>query len=64
MVHVHNRQVPLKNYNKYKSVNNNGYDIMIVNYNNKKELLDFWYFLRDGTEISTLKEENNINIEV
>jgi hypothetical protein len=62
MVNVHNRQGPLKNYLKYKSVNSNGYDIMIINYNNKKELLDIWYFLRDGTELSMLKEENNINI--
>jgi hypothetical protein len=62
MVNIHNRQGPLKNYCKYKGVNSNGYDIMIINYNNKKELLDIWYFLKDGTEISTLKEENNINI--
>ena len=61
-VALHNRQGPLKNYSKYKSANNNGYDMMIFMYNNKKELVDIWYFLKDGTEISTLKEENNIDI--
>lgn len=62
-IYTHNRQGPLKNYCKYKSVNNNGYDIMIIMINDRRKIIDIWYFLRDGSEISTLKEENNINID-
>lgn len=62
MVALHNRQGPLKNYSKYKSTNSHGYDMIIFMYNNKKELVDIWYFLKDGTEISTSEEENDIDI--
>lgn len=61
-IYTHNRQGPLKNYCKYKSVNNNGYDIMIVMINDNRKIVDIWYFLRDGSEISTLKDEDNIDI--
>ena len=62
-IYTHNRQGPLKNYCKYKSVNNNGYDIMVVMINDKRKIVDIWYFLRDGTEISTLKDEEDIDID-
>ena len=62
-IYTHNRQGPLKNYCKYKNVNSNGYDIMIVMINDNRKIVDIWYFLRDGTEISTLKEENGIEID-
>lgn len=61
-IYTHNRQGPLKNYCKYKSVNNNGYDIMIVMINDYRKIVDIWYFLRDGSEISTLKEEDYVDI--
>ena len=61
-IYTHNRQGPFKNYCKYKSVNNNGYDIMIVMINDYRKIVDIWYFLKDGSEISNLKEENNIDI--
>jgi len=61
-IYTHNRQGPLKNYCKYKSVNNNGYDIMIVMINDYRKIVDIWYFLRDGSEISTLKEEDDVDI--
>ena len=57
-IHCHNRQIPLKNYYKFKSVNSNNYNIMIIILNNKKELYDIWYFLFNGKEISILNENN------
>jgi hypothetical protein len=36
---------------------------MIVMINDNRKIVDIWYFLRDGTEISTLKEENGIEID-
>ena len=61
-IYTHNRQGPLKNYCKYKSVSANGYDIMIVMINDYRKIVDIWYFLRDGSEISTLKEVHGIDI--
>ena len=58
-IDTHNRQNPLKNYNKFKSVNNNNYNIMVIILNNKKELYDIWYFLVNGKELSVLNENNN-----
>lgn len=55
-VDCYNRQSPIKNYNKFKSVNKNGYNLMIIFLNNKKQLFDIWYFLENGKEISVLKE--------
>ena len=55
----HNRQNPIKNYYKFKSVNNNNYNIMVIILNNKKELYDIWYFLVNGKELSVLNENNN-----
>ena len=62
-IYTHNRQGPLKNYCKYKSVVNNGYDVMVIMINDRRKIVDIWYFLKDGTEISTLKEEKNINVD-
>lgn len=58
-IDCYNRQNPLKNYYKFKSVNNNNYDIMVIILNNKKELYDIWYFLVNGKELSILNENNN-----
>ena len=57
----YNRQSPLKNYNKFKSVISNGYNLMVIILNDKKELFDIWYFLINGSEISILKE-NGVNL--
>jgi hypothetical protein len=63
-IDCYNRQIPLKNYYKFKSVINNNYNIMIIILNNKKELYDIWYFLVNGKEISILNENNyNINFK-
>jgi hypothetical protein len=63
-IECHNRQIPLKNYYKFKSVNTNNYNIMVIMLNNKKDLYDIWYFLVNGKEISVLNENNyNINFK-
>jgi len=35
---------------------------MIVMINDYRKIVDIWYFLRDGSEISTLKEEDYVDI--
>jgi|694.fasta_scaffold113499_3 hypothetical protein len=61
-INTHNKSHhKFTNYLKYKSSVRNGYNIMIIILNDKKELFDIWYFLENGKEISILKE-NNVNI--
>jgi hypothetical protein len=58
-INTHNKKpCYITNYLKYKSAVNNGYDIMIIILDNKSKLFDIWYFLKNGKEISVLKENN------
>ena len=49
----------IKNYLKYKSVNNSGYDLMVIILDIEFKLFDIWYFLKNGLEISILKENGS-----
>lgn len=55
MVEIFNRQGPEKNYKKFEAVVANGYNLMVIIFNNRNELYDIWYFLVSGQRISILK---------
>lgn len=61
-IETHNKQNVLKNYMKFKSVVNDGYNIIIIILDYQYQLYDIWYFLENGKEISVLKE-NGIDID-
>jgi hypothetical protein len=61
-IDTHNKKPHyIKNYLKYKSVVCSGYNLMIVILDNNSKLFDIWYFLKNGSETSVLKQ-NGVNI--